>query len=338
MRGYAESGASREYANHIESLLGTDGFKKLAPADKDRVLDVFDATDATGRQNLITLADRQVNGQSALLDKDKNGDRLLDQLNGLRGGVDVEFSQKGVTKASLMSSILEETADPARVNQDSKGTCTVTSMQYMLAKENPAEYARISRDLVGVNGAVTLRDGSRMTRVGDSVAPDSATNRSPSERVFQAAMMNHAGTNTNGSTYSNTTDSFKDGKKDLGPGLRSAGEKWDLEAIYGKKFAQRSDGDAIDALKKRSGQLTFGAVQHWSQDDKTKDWSGHAVVFTKVENDRVYFRNPWGIRNDPAGTTYTDPPRRLEDPWNGIESMSVDDFKARNPTVFVPKD
>jgi hypothetical protein len=86
----------------------------------------------------------------------------------------------------------------------------------------------------------------------------------------------------------------------------------------------------LEALKQRSGQQTQMGLQWGSL-------GVHAVVAEKVENERVYFRNPWGPSVDPAGTTYTTPPRRMEDPTVGLESMSVADFKNLIANLFIPE-
>ncbi len=51
------------------------------------------------------------------------------------------------------------------------------------------------------------------------------------------------------------------------------------------------------------------------------------VSFEKIENGRLYFRNPHGRSANAAGTKKENPPRRIEDPKNGIESMALEDVK-----------
>ena len=66
-------------------------------------------------------------------------------------------------------------------------------------------------------------------------------------------------------------------------------------------------------------------------------WGGgvHAIEVTKIENGRVYYRNPWGPNGvgptDPPGETGASrtPPRRVEDGANGVESMTVEDYNKR---------
>ena len=58
---------------------------------------------------------------------------------------------------------------PERIWQGDAPTCTVSTMQYELAKEKPAEYVRLMTGLT-VNGSVTLAGGGVMqTQVGDAV-------------------------------------------------------------------------------------------------------------------------------------------------------------------------
>ena len=56
----------------------------------------------------------------------------------------------------------------------------------------------------------------------------------------------------------------------------------------------------------------------------------------EIRDGRVYFRNPWGPRDDEAGTTYEDPDRRLEDPDSGLESMTIEEFERQARNVFSP--
>jgi hypothetical protein len=54
------------------------------------------------------------------------------------------------------------------------------------------------------------------------------------------------------------------------------------------------------------------------------------VLVTKIEGDRVYFRNPWGA-SMPPGSRSGDregPDRRSED-FSGHESITLADFRAR---------
>ena len=56
---------------------------------------------------------------------------------------------------------------------------------------------------------------------------------------------------------------------------------------------------------------------------------GHAVSVVKIENGRVYFRNPDANKSEKSNV----PGARVEDPKAGIDSMSIEDFKKRCNTI-----
>jgi len=111
--------------------IGFNGPKALfQPTTKQSTLEVFRSSGTKGRAELVTLADRQVNGKSALLDVDKNGKALLSGLYSLATQPlhsDIEKAS-GVTRKNLLYSVMKEAANPGKVNQGSHGTCTVSNI------------------------------------------------------------------------------------------------------------------------------------------------------------------------------------------------------------------
>src|SRR5207237_724291 len=63
-----------------------------------------------------------------------------------------------------------------------------TTVQYLLATRQPAEYARLVAGVSGRDGTVTLQGGQALTRVPDSLAAD-ASGRDDLNRLLQAAMI-----------------------------------------------------------------------------------------------------------------------------------------------------
>jgi hypothetical protein len=61
----------------------------------------------------------------------------------------------------------------------------------------------------------------------------------------------------------------------------------------------------------------------------------HFCLVLRVENGRVYIRNMHGPTTIENGTELANPPRRVEDNSAGIESMKIDEFKARVHRVYV---
>jgi hypothetical protein len=314
-----------------DQFQATDGYKSLSAEQQTQAMTVFDSMDAAGQQNMVTLANRQVNGKTALLDTDTTGKTLLENLNQIATQpMPQSFADAGVTRESLLASITQEASTPGQINQHDRGTCTVTSMQYMLNSNNPAEYVRLMAGLTSESGQVRLANGDTLSRDADSIAMDSATSRSSSERLFQSAMMQYARGGAEGD-YSNVTN-----KDD---GLQAGEQERALEALFSNGY-DNYDGtwynftpgneDVLNRLRDRSPEDTYIRM-HWGEGKE----GGHAVVVDRVENGRVYFRNPHG----PGGTqgdVLTNPPRVVEDPANGVQSMSEEDFLKWVKSAMIP--
>jgi hypothetical protein len=345
----------------LAALRPLPNFASLAPEQQAKACEIFPKLDPDGRSHLADLVNRTMpGGKPALLDTDSQGGTLLDSLHKIATGpLAPEFLANGVTRYSLLSSIAQEAATPGEINQSHRGTCTVTSMQYMLSKKNPAEYVRLMQGLISPGGTAPLRNGEALTRVPDSIAPDDATTRSASERLFQSAMMDYC----NGSEVYKNLDDLKTGGLDT-----DESQERGLNALFGGTFRACSFRHATPDEEK----ATHDAWEELSADERN-EWrqksnaapsmmlpeefyareqlmqklrelpsegalagisygrfdtsAGHDVVIEKLENDRIYFRNPWGARDQPNGTVlFKTPDCRLEDNKTGLESMSCEDF------------
>lgn len=51
--------------------------------------------------------------------------------------------EAGIDRSALLAEVIREVADPARISQKGKGTCSATSVSIMLAITNPPEYVRL---------------------------------------------------------------------------------------------------------------------------------------------------------------------------------------------------
>jgi hypothetical protein len=334
------------------------GFMQQPEATKADILDVFANASADGQRYLVELMDRNVVGgqppqaRPALLDRDKDGGTLLENLHKIATGcVDPKLEQNNVFTGGLLGDILKEVARPGDVNQGlGMKTCTVTSMQYMLCRQNPAEYVRLMQGLVSPKGEASLRNGDTLTRVPDSIPVDKAFERSDSERIFQAAMMDYC----DGSdvTYSDVADTHSDGAT----GLSGAQPYVGLRALFGPSGFEPVSIGQQDADQAKAGQVApaqqeiFQKIKARAQDprgvyvdmfwDRDKA-GGHAIVVTAVKKDekgqeRVYFHNPQGYV--PEGILYAyDPTRRIENGATGAESMLVKDFQAWTIAACLPK-
>jgi hypothetical protein len=186
------SGLSDLSADQKQALSG------LSPSDQAAFVTAWKAADGTGRdrlgQLLLTPLTRQV---------DSRGNTLLANLSALAG---LTPPKDAPYKAQdILNETLKHLLDSETIHQDNRNTCTVTTVQFMVLKEQPSEYARLVAGIAG-KGEVKLRSGDTLTRVADSIPTDSSS-RDDVERLMQSAFMNH-GFDLRGH-YSNVQDGFE---------------------------------------------------------------------------------------------------------------------------------
>lgn len=365
----ATNAANTKYTGDLAKLTSDPKYGAMSTQDKAKTLNVFENTTPNGRDALIALMQKDIKGTPALLNKDSQGKTTLDNLDRLaKGTMDARVADGAGTpanKARVSEDLLKELSNPSQnVNQHNRGTCTVTSMSYNLANQNPAEYARLVTDL-STTGKAKLANGDTITPPADAFIQDNS-NRSVGERLLQSSLMNYA----TGGNYQNWNagadgvrgtpdDGFPDptnpnsrsldGVPPNGSGLDYDQQVKVLSALTNKKY-EHYDGswnfrdDKVDILEKSKDQLKAGNGPVYTR----VEWAGggHAIEVTKIENGRVYFRNPWGGNipgvstgvgpTDPVGPTPNrNPPRRVEDGPNGIESMTIDDYKKHVRGVII---
>lgn len=263
--------------------------------------------------------------EGKLTDKTKlssDGKTLLGEL----GDIATKPLHKDINRSALLGDMVKEIALPSAINQRNRGTCTVTSMQIMMAMDKPAEYARLVGGLASPTGKVKFANGDTAERAKGTTAPDN-TGRTASARLFQAAMMEYG--NGNQVTYDNRTDHHVQGKKVMQSGLATDQSDRVMDALYGKDMATIQDrfmnSGALDRtltpskiVEEIARQTAAGHAvpvgMKWGDRDATgQTHGGHMVLATKVENDRVYYNNPWGQQ----------------------ESISVAEFKSRVTNAHV---
>ena len=283
---------------------------------------------AAQRKTAQTLASRdglnRLLAEGTLTQKDSQGGTLLETLS--RVSRQKMGSEDGHTldAQTVTGEIIQQIDDPGLIHQNNKGTCTVITIEHLLARRQPAEYARVVGDLTSADGKVKLQDGTELTRDTGTVAPDSS-NRPNISRVFQATMMEYG--NGVGRDYRNAEDghfrvgsgeAIKDRDGDLSSGLPDVGSRQVAESVMGVTSEVRTGtrGASQFARKRRSVEadmrraLSSGdAVQvglRWSTDSKGKD-GYHALSVTGFDDQYVYLRNPHG--SEDSGNT--DPTRSI---------------------------
>jgi len=336
-------------SHELGMLFTEEKFAKMSNADKEKMLNVFDNATPASRKELRELLNKEVNGKSALLATTSNGTTTLDNLDRLaRTPLQASITDLAgapQNKSKVMEDVIKELNKPSQnLNQDNKGTCTVTSMTHTLAEHNPAEYARIVTDLA-TTGQSKIANGDTITPPADGFPQDNS-NRSVSERLFQSALMNYG---RPGAGYQNWNKAgfpqagggtVDNGFPPNGSNLGALDNKRVMEGLFNKKMERYTD-KLPDRIKTEIGKgngPVFTGVR-WGN-------GNHAIEITKIEGGRVYFRNPWGpgavapngtASGSAANNSNAGPLRQTEDQSNGIESMTIDQFNACSNDIIVSK-
>ncbi|MCL2161230.1 MAG: DUF4157 domain-containing protein [Betaproteobacteria bacterium] len=310
----------------LDTLFKDKDFQSFSTMQKTQVLEIF-SFDIDAIYSII-FHQFQLNGKSILLDTDKDGNTLLHNLHLLatrplgagKKSLSTKFRKAGLTSKKLLSHIAVEAATPNNltITQGSKGTCTAASMQYALARLHPAEYARIMQGLLS-KGEVELRRGDEILKISPgSIEEDDNFMRSPSQRIFQAAMMDFSNKDH---VYNNKTDKSTFPGERAYSGLDNMQIEYGLKALFGK-YKRLGAATNLSSLDLRNSPPPIYASLKWG--------SGyHSVVIEKIENERVYFWNPQGRK---IGSELQNPPRRVE---NSSESMAVSEFQQRAEVYYV---
>jgi hypothetical protein len=174
----------------------------LCQTVEPRELDTASEAQGTGVTRpmvaLAGLATRQLNGRSVLLDRayaganagPNDGKTLIELLCSTQVGISVRW-QTGLSASAIVSGMILEIHDPGRLDQGLGSTCGAASLQINLVHRNPAEYARLCAGLLS-DGSVAMRNGDTLTRHEQSISPTPSDLRTPTERIFQSAIMEYA--------------------------------------------------------------------------------------------------------------------------------------------------
>jgi hypothetical protein len=171
--------------------------------------------------------------------------------------------------------------------------------------------------------------------------PPLTDSRNVTSRMFQSAIRQYGCRAPEGRglgqdfTYDTDTDTNE---------LNRGGIARTLRGLYNRPY----ESHGLESRERPYGPEEAGPIQEATQRRIQEDlnngngpvmtavyWGdgGHMVAVERIENGRVYFRNPWGSTENQTGPYYdgqerTDPPaRRVEDAQGGLESMSEREFQ-----------
>ncbi len=250
-------GATKETATLLGALL------EKAP----EVLSTVDGNGKTALENLSRLAQQPLNPKIA-------GD---------------------TNKGELLASVLRDIVNPNRIDQGDAPTCTVTSMQFELVTDEPAEYTRLIADLSGPDGRAKMRGGSNLElESGDAGARDG---RSISGALFQTAAMEFGnGRDAQFDPYAGKSVNAKTGAEQRG--LKPAQQTQVLRQLFGVNYESKNfltEAEGAKALEKLRTVDTRGAQNRPIILQLDQGDFNHAVTFERISEQRVFFRDPYGV-------------------------------------------
>lgn len=268
---------------------------------------------------------------------------------------------KGLDSGSLVADLIQEIHLPGTIAQYNRGTCTVTTVQTLLAREKPEEYARIVAGLASPEGKVKLADGTTIAREPGTELPDD-TPRTASARLWQAAMMELG----NGrDDYDNAKDVniTPDGQK-RDAGLAAEQTARVLQAVTGQttdtkdlsyytltqQMIEQSSPEEIDRLNAMTPDAYEAHMRERVSQLRPK--LAEEAVLSQLESGRsLVVGLDWGERDamgrihgghellatrvsrDEGGQTWI----HLSNPWGQQEKLPKDEFFKRINEFHVPK-
>jgi hypothetical protein len=218
-------------------------------------------------------------GASLLTQRSHDGTRLIDSLDKLAS-----------SDVHAVAGVMFDVVNPRRIWQGHAPTCTVSTMQYELASQQPAEYAKLMADLV-VDGKATMRGGGEL-RANAATAIDAAQQnddlRSRSEAIFQTAAMEFANGDADYRPYAQES---LDGNREY-RGLFPKQIRTMVGELFGAPYESleiRTDQEAGAELGRI---LEREAPNRPVLFDIDMGKSNHLVSLSDVREGRVYFRDP----------------------------------------------
>ncbi len=223
-----------------------------------------------------------------------------------------EWARDAIKRRVLGSLVAEVTRPNEFFNQSNRDTCFATALLHRLARVYPAEYARLSHELL-TSGRSHLHNGDAVSAPHDALPADSS-NRSATERVTQASITEYwyAGTeggsahpshyhNVNPAADARSPDSYdRDPRSRWWPRMPTT-----ARALFGQPFEWVSSHPIarLSAHFEAHPEVPVFADIHWGEARNNPQAPYHhlyhqidviGVDAQGTADAVVYFWNPWG--------------------------------------------
>ncbi len=168
-------------------------FQALSPGDQDRALQVRRSIHPGDNVAALAFDSLLAEGRLTSGPRDRQGRSLLEALD--------DVSRRPELPPAFLGDMVQELADPTSIRQEFIGTCAPATAQALVARTDPAEYVRVTGDLV-TRGQAELRDGTTV-KAAPGILPvpsmsPRAVGRSDSSVAFQDSMIQHFAGRTEG--------------------------------------------------------------------------------------------------------------------------------------------
>ncbi len=271
----------REVAAQAEYIFSTKEFQELPATEREQLVKLMSSGNVQVARSVAEMFEQS--GGAMLTAVGKDGVTVLESLNRIAASPNGE---------KVLGEVMFDLVNPGRISQGRAPTCTVTTMQYELAHEEPGEYVRLMAGLV-CDGKVTMRGGGELVSdvnwdmYASSAAKDG---RSTSEAIFQAAAME----------FANGTDTYLEyaqqsvGGPETYRGLRGEQISAMVGQLFGVKYETKQIGSDAEATAELNEIMARERPNRPVLFDITIDGqqSNHCVSLEAVRNGRVYFRDP----------------------------------------------
>lgn len=281
-----------------------ENFNKLSNNLKNKFTDLFSGFDSTEKKSLIELLDK-----GTLQKKDSRGTTILSTISEMKNGK----NKTGVNGNDLAKDAVLVLSDRKYITQGPHGTCGAGALQNHLWSKDPAELARIVKDLAS-EGECKLQDnsilkvgtGSLDFHYGSNTTDGSFEDRRDFNIIFQSSVMKDValvgGDRAIGNAYiydladynvskdNGDAKSVKSGDSAANPMLLGSlvesitGLNYDIStSVFWGKDGQMKE------LRNATNQGKEPIVLINADDSKSKIGNKHYVVLQRFEADTVYY-------------------------------------------------
>lgn len=117
-----------------------------------------------------------------------------------------EAGRNGLQQLPFAEQLIREAADPGQISQRQHNTCGATTIEYLVAKKNPAEFVRIASALASPEGIVTFAGGQQVDIHKSHGLDFDNSGRTDVDRLMQSALMDAGRTGLFDRHYDNRVD------------------------------------------------------------------------------------------------------------------------------------